>query len=474
MSNCAQTVCLGPGARFDADPIGWKGLHPASRRAFRRIAAFWLAALWVFSGLFAPVQAQSVRLSDIFRMALESDAQFAAARAAATAGQEKSPQARASQLPSVNFSYAPRYNRERSSVFDGPLDYSSGNAALTLNQPLYRPANALGVQQAAFQVQQIDQQLELARQDLLLRVSTAYFDILQTQDQLSAARGQLAAMSEQLAQSKRAFEVGTVPVTDVNESQARHDYAVAQEIAASNEFAAKRRVLEKIIARPLPRLALLDPAASVDLIDPQEQERLVQAAAQGSLQSAINRSAVEAARVEVSRRNTGHMPTVDFVATARTDRNVNYGRFGASDSRVLSGGVELAVPIYQGGYISSRVREALADLDRAEKELLNAERQSLLDAQQAQLGVQSGSSLTRALAQAQSSAQSQLRSVQRGLQVGVRTRVDVLNAEHQLYVTRRDLATARYRTLISSLQLRAAAGTLTDKDLGSLDALLID
>lgn len=420
------------------------------------------------------VHAQPQKLSDLFRMARESDAQFAAARAAAAAGQEKLPQARASQLPNVNLTYGPRYNRERSSVFEGPLDYQSGSAALTLNQPIYRPANRLGVEQATFQTRQIDLQLQLAEQDLILRLASAYFDILQAQDQLSAARGQLAAMSQQLAQSRRAFDVGTVPVTDVNESQARHDYAVAQEIAANNDLSAKRRVLEKIIGRPLPGLARLNAGAAVDLISADEQTRLVQAASGNSLQTAISRSAVDAARVEIARRNTGHLPTLDFVAAARTDKNVNYGRFGASDSRVLSGGVELAVPIYQGGYISSRVREALADLDRAEQELLNAERQSLLDAQQAQLGVQSGSSLTQALAQAEVSAEAQLRSVQRGLQVGVRTRVDVLNAEHQLYVTRRDLAAARYRTLVSSLQLRAAAATLGQDDLVRLDALLTD
>ena len=450
-------------------PAGRLCLH----QRMRRVA--WVQIVVALS-LLAPgtVQAQSQRLSDLFRMARESDAQFAAARAAAAAGQEKLPQARSSQLPNVNLTYGPRYNRERSSVVDGPLDYQAGSAALTLNQPIYRPANRLGVEQATFQTRQIDQQLELAQQDLILRLSSAYFDILQAQDQLSAAKGQLAAMSQQLAQSKRACEVGTVPVTDVNESQARHDYAVAQEIAASNELAAKRRVLEKIIGRPLPMLARLDPAASVDLMNAEEQARLVLAAPGGSLQTAINRSAVEAARVEVARRNTGHLPTLDFVATARSDKNVNYGRFGASDSRVLSGGVELAVPIYQGGYISSRVREALADLDRAEKELLNAERQSLLDAQQAQLGVQSGSSLTRALTQAWTSSEAQLRSVQRGLQVGVRTRVDVLNAEHQLFVTRRDHAAARYRTLVSSLQLRAAAAMLTEEDLARLDALLVD
>jgi outer membrane protein len=160
------------------------------------------------------------------------------------------------------------------------------------------------------------------------------------------------------------------------------------------------------------------------------------------------------------------------VGALRNDKNLNYGQFGGSQTREASIGVELAVPIYQGGAVSSRVREALADRDRAQQELANAERQATLDAQQAQLGVQSGAALTQALKQALVSSETQLRSTQRGLQVGVRTRVDVLNAEQQLFATRKDLAAARYKTLVSTLQLKAAAGTLAETDLRALDSLL--
>jgi outer membrane protein len=176
----------------------------------------------------------------------------------------------------------------------------------------------------------------------------------------------------------------------------------------------------------------------------------------------------------LSRRDKAHWPTLDLVAASRNDTGVNATPFGSNQTRQNSLGVELNVPIYQGGAISSRVREALADQQRAEQELHNAERQAELDARQALLGVRSGSALTLALRQALTSSETQLKSTQRGLQVGVRTRVDVLNAEQQLFATRKDLAAARYRTLVSALQLKAAAGVLQDTDVRAMDALLTE
>jgi outer membrane protein len=324
------------------------------------------------------------------------------------------------------------------------------------------------------QVQLAEQQLQLAAQDLLLRVSRGYFDVLQAQDDLAAAAAQQDAMVQQLAQTKRSLEVGTVPITDFNEAQGRHDLAVAQRIAAVNELESKKRVLERYIAQPLPTLARLGPSASVDILTPDMQRQLVADAPNNALQVIIGRTNMQVAEKEISRREAGHYPTLDLVATVRDDRNQNYGQFGGSNTTESSIGVELTIPIYQGGVLSSRTREAIADRNRTLQELSNAQRQATLDAQQAQLGVQSGSALTQALKQALISSETQLRSTQRGLQVGVRTRVDVLNAEQQLFATRKDLAAARYKTLVAALQLKAAAGTLAEADLRALDALLTD
>ena len=413
-------------------------------------------------------------LGEILGLARANDAQYAAAVAATDAGREKLPQARAANRPSINATYNPKRSNNSSSEYLGRRTFSANSAALTITQALIRPANWAGTDQAELQVQLAEQQLQLAEQDLLLRVSRGYFDVLQAQDDLAAASAQQEAMVQQLAQTKRSLEVGTVPITDFNEAQGRHDLAVAQRIAAVNELESKKRVLERYIAQPLPTLAHLGPSASVDILTPDMQRQLVADAPSNALQVIIGRTAAQVAEKEISRREAGHYPTLDLVGTVRDDRNQNYGQFGGSNTREASIGVELTVPIYQGGVVSSLTREAIADRNRTLQELSNAQRQATLDAQQAQLGVQSGSALTQALKQALLSSETQLRSTQRGLQVGVRTRVDVLNAEQQLFATRKDLAAARYKTLVAALQLKAAAGTLAAADLRSLDALLTD
>ena len=418
--------------------------------------------------------ARGAGIGAILDLARANDAQYAAAVAAADAGREKLPQARAANLPSINATYNPKRSNNRSSEYSGGRTFNANSAALTLTQALIRPANWAGTDQAELQVQLAEQQLQLAEQDLLLRVSRGYFDVLQAQDDLAAASAQQDAMVQQLAQTKRSLEVGTVPITDFNEAQGRHDLAVAQRIAAVNELESKKRVLERYIAQPLPALASLGASAGVDQLTPDMQRQLVADAPNNALQVIIARTTTQVAEKEISRREAGHYPTLDLVGTLRDDRNQNYGQFGGSNTREASIGVELTIPIYQGGVVSSRTREAIADRNRTLQELSNAQRQATLDAQQAQLGVQSGSALTQALKQALISSETQLRSTQRGLQVGVRTRVDVLNAEQQLFATRKDLAAARYKTLVAALQLKAAAGTLAEADLRALDALLTD
>ena len=436
-----------------------------------RLSVF--AVLWlVASGAIA--EPESLRLGDILRLARAADARFASARAAADAGREKLPQARAGLLPTLNLTHSSRHNSDGSTLFPGTKVYDAGGTSLLLSQPLFRSVAVLGIAQAEFQVQLSEQQLAQAEQDLLLRVARGYFDVLQAGDELSAARAQKDALTQQLAQAKRAFEVGTVPITDLSESQARYDLAQAQEIAAGYELESKKRVLERSIAVPLPPLARLRDEASVEWLSQSQLAALVQDAPNTALAVQFGRLQLQVADKEVERRQASHEPTVDAVASLSSNRNVNYGAAGGSNTRQLSVGLEVSLPLFQGGAIDSRIREALADKRRAAEDLTEAERQARLDAQQAQLGVLSGAALTRALRQAVSSSQTQLRSTQRGLEVGIRTQVDLLNAEQQLYATRKDLAAARYRTLVAGLQLKAVAGQLRDTDLRALDAMLGD
>jgi outer membrane protein len=416
--------------------------------------------------------AHAANLGAIYALALAHDAQYAAAVETAAAGREKSEQGRALLRPTLGVNGNARHNSDSSSSYAGSASYNSGNIALNASQPLLRLGNYAAYQQGELQAQLADQQLELARQDLLVRVSRGYFDVLQAQDALTTVRGQRDAFTGQLAQARRSFEVGLAPVTDVNEAQSRYDLTLAQEIAASNELEVKRRALEKAIGRELPVLATLDADANIDILDDGVLEELSSTAPRRAWPVAIGATSEEIARQEIARQQAGHMPTVDMVASLGENRNGNYSQVGKQRTSSASIGIELNIPLYEGGATSSRVREAAHNLGRAQGDLDNARRQAILDARQALLGVRSGVALDKALRKAVTSGETQVRSTRRGLEVGLRTRVDVLNAEQQLYTTQRDLSAARYQTLNAGLLLRAAAGGLREDDLRALDALL--
>lgn len=449
-------------------------MHPlpvATTVVATRVAAHVAALVAAFV---AVPTASAANLGAVYMLARANDAQYAAALQTAAAGREKSAQGRALLRPSVNLTGSARANNDASSAYSGDASYTSGNLTLTANQPLLRRANQASYEQGELQAQLADQQQKLAEQDLLVRVSRAYFEVLQAQDALATVTAQKEAFASQLAQARRSFEVGLAPVTDVNEAQSRFDLTVAQEIAARNDLEFKRRTLEKSIGGELPALATLMPEVNIDVLSAEQLQALSGAASQRALQVGIGVTAEQIARFEVAKQDAGHYPTVDLVASLGKNRNANYGALGGQQTRTSSIGIELAVPLYQGGAIDSRTREALANLGRAQSELENARRQATLDARQALLGVQSGIALNQALRQAVTSGETQVRSTRRGLEVGVRTRVDVLNAEQQLYTTRRDLSAARYQALIAGLQLRAAAGALSEQDLKALDALLTE
>ena len=417
-------------------------------------------------------------LLQIYRLAQGADAVYAAARASWTAIQEKLPQGRAGLLPSATFSGSTQYN-DRDVQFRTPgsavsaQQFNSNIWSLSLTQPLYRRQNLVAYEQAQTQVGQADTQLALAGQDLILRVSQAYFDILLALNNVELAAAQKVAIGEQLAQAKRNFEVGTATITDTHEAQARYDLAVAQEIAAQNDLEIKRRQLAQIIGRPATALSLLAGQITLELPQPNQIQRWVEEATRASLPVLVSEAALVFARQEVERNRGGHHPTLDAFASY-TDSGTGSGVQGSAGVDIAQKviGLQLAVPLYQGGATTSRVREALANEDKARQELENARRSAELAAHQAFLGVTNGVAQVNALRAALVSSQSSLDSTRLGLQVGVRTQVDVLNAQQQLFSTRRDLAQAAYNYVLSLLRLKAAVGRLGEDDLAKVNAWL--
>jgi outer membrane protein len=306
----------------------------------------------------------------------------------------------------------------------------------------------------------------------MVRVSQAYFDVLLARANLDFIRAQKTAIAEQLAQAKRNFVVGTATITDTNDAQARFDLATAQEVAALNDVEVKNRALATIIGKyPGPVAGLATPV-NLEGPVPAEINAWVDQARETSLAVEVQKTAVEIARREVDKQKYGHYPTVDLTASY-SDVKANSSVQGfASDIRQGVAGVQVQMPLYAGGAIGSRIREASANRVKAEQDLENARRQATLATQTSFLGVTSGLAQVRALQQALKSSEVSLESTKLGRDVGVRTQVDVLNAQQQVANARRDLAKALYDTIVAQLKLKQAVGRLTVEDLAAINRLL--
>ena len=432
-----------------------------------------LAAL--LAGAFMSINAQAIDILQVYREALANDARYASARAAAEAGQETSVQARAGLLPTVGLSgNATRNDLETSSaVSNVDRTYNSRGYTLSLSQPLFRMANWETSQQGKLSVAISEAQFAQAQQNLIVRVSQAYFDVLTAQDALASVQAQKAAITEQLASAKRNFEVGTTTITDTHEAQARYDLAVAQEFAAQNELEIRQAALRQIIGKPTGELATLRPGVTLPPPQPQQAEAWVQTAEQQNFGVISQQLALESAEREIKKNRAGHYPTVDLVAS----RGHNYQGFttsspSGSTSDQTAVGVQVSIPLFSGFAVNSRVRQALALEDQARSDLENVRRTAALGARQAFLGVNAGLAQVRALEAAEVSSRSALESNRLGYEVGVRINIDVLNAQQQLYSTRQSLAKARYDTIMNGLQLKAAAGTLNEEDVVQVNSLL--
>ncbi len=429
-----------------------------------------------------PLAAHAEDLLQVYRDARAHDAQYAAARYALEAGLESLPQGRALLLPNIGLTASTVRTdvntelKDPSTVTSVPLGrrhYETNGYQLTLTQPVFRRQNFLQHDEAEYQVKQAQATFDQAAQDLILRAAQAYFDVLGAQDTLELDRAQTKAISEQLEQAKRNFEVGTATIVDTHEAQARHDLAVSQEIAAQNDLDNKKRVLEQITGRIYGTLAPLRPDVKLSLPQPNSMDAWVALADKHAYPVLAQEAGTEIARLESKRAQAGHYPTVDFVATyGYTSQNGSQLTTLGTNTDQGTVGFQFALPLYQGGAISSRARQAAASYEQGKQNLLNARRTAALNAQQSYLAVASGVSQVSALEQALVSSQSAYDSNKLGYEVGVRIEIDVLNAQQQLYSTKRDLALARYNTILSELKLKAAAGSLSDKDLQKVNEAL--
>ena len=418
--------------------------------------------------------AQAQSLLDLYESARGYDAAWQSARAQYDAAVARAEQARAGLLPQAGLAATASKSQFDNTNPVTDRDFRTRSTTLSASQPLYRPANLATFQQGQRQAEAAQAQLTAASQDLIVRVSQAYFDVLSAQDTLTFVRAQKAAVGEQLAAAKRNFEVGTATITDTREAQARYDLVQAQEIAAENDLRVKKLALDTVTgkadAQPLP----LATPAKLPTLAPEEVNAWVQQAEDASPSIAQARMGLEVARLETEKAQAGHKPTLDLTASRNVTNNLN-----GTTSNGLSGkthltqvGVTFNLPLFAGFATQNRIRETLSLEERAQADLDKARRDVSQATRTAFFGVVSGSGQVRALEAAEASSQSALDANRLGYQVGVRINIDVLNAQSQLYQTKRDLAVARYNLLLGHLKLRQASGTLKADDLAPINGLL--
>ena len=436
-------------------------------RPVRRPLGLCISLCFVGSLMGHPMgQAQALTLAEAMGHALAHDPTYLAATQAREAGLEKRAQGRANLLPTISATAD-----ARKLDIDGvarELDYRS--YVVSLNQPLLDLAAIRAAQQGSQSAIAAEASFGTARQDALLRVAAAYFDVLNAQEALSVTQAEKKAIGEQLESAKRSFEVGTATVTDQQEAQARFDLILASEIRAQNSLNVKRQALSLIMGQSLPA-TLPDLRANLQIPSPtpMNAEDWVAQARAGNFGVLKAQADQERARLDVSRQIAGHLPSLDIVAARLRGRETT-GIDSRSDSNYV--GLSLTVPIIAGGATTSLVREASALHNEARHKLDAARLAAEQTAREAYLNVVAGLAQISALQAAERSSQLALESNRLGYEVGVRINIDVLNAQQQLFAAQRDLAKARNDTLLASLQLRAAVGGLQPADVEAVSQVI--
>jgi len=435
-----------------------------------RLLPLTLCLTAVFTGA---AQAQS--LAQLVEAARGYDAAYKSAQSQYQANLAKAEQAKALLRPSAGLDSTVRESNFDSLKTAVP-DASFGTRDLTLSasQPLYRPANRASYEQGMKQLILAEALLKTAEQELVIRVSQAYFEVLTAQESLAFVKAQKSAVAEQLAAAKRNFEVGTSTITDTREAQARFDLVTAQEIAADNDLRVKRLALDQSVgtvnAQPLP----LQMGANLDAAAVGDAETWVQQAMAQSPGIEQARIGLEVAQLEIEKAKAGHLPTLDLRASyiGTRYRNGNVIATSRTDNNLAVVELKFNLPLYAGSATQNRIQETVALEEKSRNDLEGAKRAVAQATRAAYFGVQSGLGQVKALEAAEASSQSALDANKLGYQVGVRINIDVLNSQSQLFQTKRDLAKARYDVLLGQLKLRQAAGILKVDDVQRISALL--
>lgn len=424
--------------------------------------------------------AHSADLLSLYREAATQDPAVASAKASLQAARERVTQAEAANgfsagiSASANSNYVDLHVRTLPSASTDRA-YLAASVQAYVTKPLIRPANIVAIEQANAATKISEIALQAAQMDVASRLSQSYFDVLLAQDNVTLVQSQKIAVAEQLAQAKRNFEVGTATIVDTNEAQSRYDQVIAQEIAALNELDRTRWALRNVVGRYEINLKRLRTAAQMPAPNPANMENWVTRAETEAFAVRIALQTLNVSEYDVRRAQTGKDWTLDATANVSHSQSTG-GTSSALGTWANSGliGITFNWPFDISGGVNARIRETLALVDKNRNDIEAARRTAGFNVRQSYLGVTSGVAGVAAQQQALKSAETTLASTKLGLEVGVRTNLDVLNAQQQVTQVQRDLALARYNTLLNELRLKAATGVLTEDDIRATNAYLTD
>ncbi len=424
--------------------------------------------------------AHGADLLSLYREAANQDPGVASAKASLQAARERVTQAEAANGFAAGISAAANANYLDLHVRTLPnaqtdRAYLAASVQAYVTKPLIRPANIVAIEQANAATSISELVLQAAQMDVANRLSQTYFDVLLAQDNVTLVQSQKIAVAEQLAQAKRNFEVGTATIVDTNEAQSRYDQVIAQEIAAQNELDRTRWALRNVVGRYEINLKRLRTATQMPTPNPASMEAWVTRAEREAFSVRIALQTLAVSEYDVRRAQTGKDWTLDATANITNSQSTgsassNLGTW--ANSGLI--GISFNWPFDISGGVNARVRETLALVDKNRNDIEAARRTAGLNVRQSYLGLTSGVASVAAQQQALKSAETTLASTKLGLEVGVRTNLDVLNAQQQVTQVQRDLALARYNTLLNEIRLKAATGVLVEDDIRATNAYLTD
>lgn len=440
-----------------------------------RLPVTLLAAL-----LCSPLLADTADLTDVLNAASDTDPQWAAAQRTLDADQQLATQGRSALLPSLTAGYS-HFRNYRDFEGTGTSDdgeFTSQVASLTLVQPLFRPDTWYSYSQSKALANAGEARFENARQDFLLRVTERYLDVLRRWEDLQTAQAEETALSRQLEQTQERFDVGLVPVTDVEEAKAAYDLSRVGLIVAQSDFDISRDQLEALTGKSWEKLAGLREELPMTAPEPAEPSHWMERARSNNPQVLASRYEADSAKAVARQRTSAQSLSVNLVGRYESNKfsdiedpsNLLNNIGTEYDSKAI--GIEATLPLFAGGGLNSQRKEASYRYQAAEEAYKLVWRDVGQSAQSLARQVATSAQNVMARKQALRSAESALRATESGYEVGTRNVVDVLTAQRNLYANQRDYSAARYDYIIVSLRLQAAAGDLSADDIDRINAWL--